>query len=141
MPRFAVPTLLFALLAAGCQNMPAPVDSATQSLVEKLASEYTDVVRLSVHAIPAGGDKLHAIASTSSDKRGMMSDPEDMRAVETGQTIVNPEGTGYDVTVPILQKNGAYTAAAGVTLKGEDRATAESTAKMIAGKIEAAMKM
>lgn len=141
MRRFALPSLLVTFFATGCQNMPATVDADTQTLVEQLAGENPDIVRLSVHAIPDGGDKMHAIASTAADKRGTMSDPEDMRAVESGETIVLEEGAGTDVTVPILQQNGAYTAAAGVTLKGNDREAAIATAKAIAGKIEAAMRM
>jgi hypothetical protein len=140
MRALALSLVLLFPLASGCATTANAVDPATQTLVEQLARENGDIERLSVHAVPAGGEGLYAIASTSAQKRGSRSDPEDHRAIETGEVVVLEEGGGVDITVPILQKGGVYTAAAGVTLRsGEDRDASIATAQSLAATIEAAM--
>lgn len=142
MIRVAVPVFLVVSILAACHSTGARVDPRMQSVVEDIARENANITRLSVHAKPDGADQLHAIASTSADKRGALSDPEDVRAIQSGEVVVIDEGPGIDVTVPILRSNGSYLAAAGVTLSDAagDRDAAIATARSIAGRLEAAMR-
>lgn len=138
--------LLSALLVvalAGCRSTAEAPSPKAQSLVESLAAQHSDIVRLTVHQQRADGSGYEAVASTSSAKLGKASDPEDLRAIETGETIVLEEPGALDVTVPICDcGDGKPCAAAGVTLKAEpgaDRAALEARAKEIAQAIEAGL--
>ena len=130
--------LMLALcLIVSCVSAPDPL---AQSLVESIASRNKDIVRLSVHAIPDGGTEYMAVASTSSEKLGKPSDPEDLQAVETGEIIVLDEPGGIDVTVPILRFEGEATAAAGVTVNADlGRDAAIQLAQEVAVQIEQGM--
>lgn len=131
--------LACAFVFAACQgtgNAPCP---DTQSVVADIASRHTDLLRLSVHATPPGGGAMCAIASTASERLGKASDAEDQRAIANGEVVVLEEPGAVDVTVPMLKKDGKFTAAAGVTLKGSDKQAAVTTAKIIASELEAAM--
>lgn len=130
---------LCGIFLASCSSAPAPCPD-TQAVVDSLARQHANVTRLSVHAVPPGGGDFCAIASTSDEKRGTKSDPEDLKAIQTGETVIRDENGSIDVTVPILMVEGKYTASAGVTLNSgvaQDAALAE--AKSIAAEIAAAM--
>jgi hypothetical protein len=133
-------SVLGVLFAASCASSPAP-SPETQAIVDSMMQQHPDVVRLSVHAVPPGGGEFRAIASSSSDKRGQKSDPEDLSSMQSGEVIVMDEPGAIDVTVPILMQNGKHTASAGVTIKAaagtRDAAVAE--AKSIANAIATAM--
>lgn len=113
------------------------LDPNAQSLVESIAGANDNVLRLSVHAIPAGETGYKAVASTSAAKLNKVSDPEDLKAIETGEIQVLDEPGGIDVTVPIGMQNGKHTVAAGVTLKaGMGREAAIAAAKAIASQLD-----
>jgi hypothetical protein len=127
-----------ALTLAACASHPAPCPD-TQAIVDSVMKTNPDIVRLTVHTTPPSGGAICAVASSLPSKRGAPSDPEDHRAIETGQKVVLKESGAVDVTVPILQKDGKYTAAAGVTLKsaaGTAEATLVSRAEAVARQIE-----
>ncbi|GAB4139273.1 MAG: hypothetical protein Fur0037_05400 [Planctomycetota bacterium] len=127
-----------ALMLAACRS--APPDPGLQSLVDSLMARHAAVARLSVHAPRAEGGRLITVASSACERWGKDSDPEDARAVATGEVIVLDEGALIDVTIPILMKNGKHTAAVGVTLRGTaDRDGAVAEAKAIANEVAAAM--
>ena len=130
--------LALGLFMGGCKTGPAHGDEI-QSIVADIAGKNTDIVRLTVHM--PHGDDLVAVASTSAEKRDKPSDPEDLRAIETGETVVLAEGENTDVTVPIRQRDGAFTAAVGVTLSGSDQAAATAKAKDIAASIDSLLTM
>lgn len=132
-------SVLFAfVLGLGACATTAP-DPNAQSIVESLASTHPAVVRLTLHAIPQGGTDYVAVASTSEAKLGRRSDPEDMRAMESGEVIVLDEAAGTDVTVPIRYKDGEYVAAVGVTIDGSmEREAAIAQGKAIAAAIDRA---
>jgi hypothetical protein len=124
-------------LLGSCASAPDP---KTQSLVDSLVGKHGNVVRLTVHAIPAGGTEYQAVASSLASKRGKASDPEDLKAMHEGEIVVLDEPGGIDVTVPILEKDGKHTAAAGVTLKNVmGREAAIVAAKAIAMEIDVAL--
>ncbi len=134
--------LLVPFAASACRSTCCEACDNAQATVEMVARENPAVTRLTVHCSPANGGSPMACASTSAAKRGKPSDPEDVKAMQTGQTIVLEEGTAIDVTVPILSKDGRYTAVAGVTLQ-PGTMTREQTltkAKDIAMAVEAGLK-
>lgn len=124
-------------LAACASNV---VDARMQSIVETLASEHQDVTRLTVHTKPDAATRMMAIASTSPAKRGKVSDPEDQRAVDSGEIVVLEEKGGIDVTVPMRHKSGVFYAAAGVTFKSSiGRDAAIKRGRAIAATLERAL--
>lgn len=143
--RLALPLLaLFA--ASSCQSTSTSewceACQGTQALVERVAAENPSVTRLTVHCTPANGGTAMACASTSSAKRGKPSDPEDLRAMQSGETVVLEEGSALDVTVPAMQAGGTYKGAIGVTLAtdGMTREQVVAKAKTIAMSVENGVK-
>lgn len=133
---------LIALGFTACQSTTAAPCADTQKVVDSVAAANPDVIRLTVHAVPPAGGEYCAIASTSADKRGKPSDPEDFDAMQTGQTVVRDEPGAIDVTVPVLQKAGKWTAAVGVTLKaesGDSRSQLTARGQQIAQAVAAQM--
>lgn len=133
---FALLTVVPACKSTGCCE--TCVDP--QAVVEQIAKEHPECTRLTVHCTPAGETAAIACASTAADKKGKPSDPEDLRAMQTGQTVVLDEAGALDVTVPICAKDGKHMAACGVTLKGagsRDQQIAAATA--IAKKVESSL--
>ena len=86
-------------------------------------------VTLQPACTPAGGSGPVACASTAPDKKGKPSDPEDIKAMQTGQTVVLDEAGATDVTVPIMQKDGKFAGACGVTLKSAGMTREQAVAK------------
>lgn len=143
MRSFSLSCLLFAAaLAAGCASNSACAckDSDAEAVVTRVAKENPGVARLTVHCKQADGSVI-ACASTAADKKGKPSDPEDVEAMAKGQPVVLDQASGLDVTVPILQKDGAYSAACGVTFadKGMAREAAVQQATAIAKAVEAGL--
>lgn len=129
------------LFAPACAvTGPAKCDDCAkaQSVVESVAKQHPDCVRLTVHCTMEGGTK--ACASTVADKIGKASDKEDLDAMRTGETIVLDEAGAIDVTVPINGKDGKYASACGVTMKaGTPRDQALAKATTIAKAVEAGL--
>lgn len=134
---------LLTLFAAACQSPPAAPCADTQAVVEAVAKEYPAVTRLTVHTTPPSGGTSVAVASTLAEKLGKPSDPEDLKAMKKGETVVIENTNELDVTVPICKKDGWFTAAAGVTFKtekGTDRRQLTELAQAIAKVVEDRMK-
>ncbi|MCA8954824.1 MAG: hypothetical protein KDC87_02050 [Planctomycetes bacterium] len=130
---------LATLTLVACATAPNP---KAQSLVESIARKNHDIVRLTVHTVPAGSSSCRVVASTLPSKLGKPSDKEDLDAISRGDVVVLDEPNAIDVTVPILLENGKATAAAGVTLKsamGRDAAVA--AARKIAAEIEQGLRL
>lgn len=130
---------LIALFAVSCKSTPKAPCTDTQTIVEAVAKDYPNVTRLTVHAVPPTGGGHVAVASTLAEKLGKPSDPEDLKAMKNGETVVIEETGGLDVTVPICSKEGKFTAAAGVTFKtekGSDQRQLVELAKAIAKVLE-----
>jgi len=119
-----LPLFLVALLAA-CSSMKGDVPYPdAQKVVDQVAAKHSNLIRLTLHAVPQGQTQCTQLASTMAERRGKPSDPEDLQAMKTGKRIVLEEPGAVDVTVPILMKGGKPTAIAGVTLRapaGSDR--------------------
>ena len=139
--RFVAVVVVSALVAAGCQSTAAPC-ADTQAVVESIADQHPDCVRLTVHSAPPSGGDWCVIASTNAEKLGKPSDKEDLDARGTGRTVVLDEPGAVDVTVPILLKDAKWGATCGVTVKAAEGANREqlvSKANTIAKEVEASM--
>ena len=109
--------IFFATLGlVGCAGAPEGEASA-QQIVERIAGKHADVVRLTLHAVPRGKTGLEMVASTAAARVGRPSDPEDAKAIETGEEVVLQEGDNLDVTIALADAAGKRTAATGVTLR------------------------
>jgi hypothetical protein len=134
--------LLFVTMLAACASMKAPYPAA-QDIVDGVAAKHPDLVRLTLHAVPADKTECTQVASTAKKRRGKPSDPEDLEAMKTGKHIVLDEPGAIDVTVPILRSRGKATAVTGVTLRAEegaDRAALVSKAHAIAEEVASAVR-
>ena len=132
---------LFFLVAGGlasCASTGACCDAANapQTVVDNVAKANPAVTRLTIHCADDGAMKV--CASTAADKLGKASDPEDKKALETGQEVVLEEKGALDVTLPICMKDGKATAVCGVTIKtdGMSREQAIAKAKEIAKAVD-----
>ncbi|MBE3070216.1 MAG: hypothetical protein IMZ66_08255 [Planctomycetes bacterium] len=158
--RTRIAVVLLALLAASCQPAPEPQPPeapppqsppspsaksdfpAAQALVDAAVAAHTDLVRLTIHAVPAGETQSRIIACNLAEKIGKPSAPEDLDAMKTGTMIVLKEGANLDVTAPIFDKRGRAIAAAGITLRIPGGATEEEMveeAKTIAAALTTAI--
>lgn len=135
---FLALTTVVACKSTGCCS-PDGTCPQSQAAVDKVAKENPGLVRLTVHCMMDG--KAAACASTSADKRGKPSDPEDLQAMQSGQTVAMEEGSALDVTVPILAKDGKFLGACGVTLPMQGMAREQVIAKAtgIAKAVEAGL--
>ena len=118
--RITAVLLLLALVS--CRAVPEDRDRfrQAQDLVEEIVGEHSNLVRLTIHAVPTGESTSRIIACNVIEKRGQISDPEDLAAMTTGKTVVLPEGDNLDVTAPIFDSAGRAIAATGITLAGSD---------------------
>ncbi len=134
-------------LMVGCgSEEPAKTDAApfaaAQAVIDQIASKHPDLQRLTLHAVPKGKDTCTQIASTMEARRGKPSDPEDLKALETGEEVTLEEDGALDLTVPIRMVDGKPTAVAGVTVameEGADRDAVVMKARAIAKALEAAI--
>jgi len=113
--------------------------AAAQKVVDGVAKRHPEVTRLTIHAVPAGKSGPIQLASTMAERRGKPSDPEDLKALSTGEQTVLDEKGALDVTVPILLTDGKPGAVAGVTLAvaaDSDRDALIAKAQAIAAEVE-----
>jgi len=112
----------FLSLLAACQSArdgycTGCASPETQAIVDAVAKDHPEVVRLTVHGKPASCDKYCAIASTLPEKVCKESDPEDLEAMVSGKIVVIEEVGGVDVTVPVLPKGARWESTVGVTFR------------------------
>lgn len=113
----ALATLVLVPVLA-CVAPPAEGHVQAQEVVVSMAAKHAEVVRLTLHVIPAGETELHVVASTLRSRLGTLSDPEDVVAFRGGLEIVLTEGDNTDVTLPIKNSAGKVVAVTGITVKG-----------------------
>jgi len=133
-------SILILGLASCSSTGPGPASyPEAQRIVEKVVAQHADVVRLTIHAVPARGDRSRVIASNVADKLDDWSDPEDIQAMETKKSVTLKEGGNLDYTLPVIDASGKAIAAVGVTVKGTDEAAMQASAKKVAGELSAAI--
>ncbi|MBK8978468.1 MAG: hypothetical protein IPM29_21430 [Planctomycetes bacterium] len=131
---------LLSLALAACESAPTMTDfPAAQQLVKSVQAAHSDLVRLTIHAVPTGGEKCQVIASTSADKLGQWSDQEDLDAMKTGEPIEMMEGADLDYTAPVKDAMGEVVAVVGVTVSGSDATAQKQSAQAIADEVSKAI--
>ena len=125
-----------ALWLAGCQATGCCADP--QAVVAETAGANAEVTRLTLHCVQDDGS-TKVCASTDSARVGNASDDEDLRAMQSGETIVLEEGDAIDVTIPLLQTEGKWTTVCGVTVQGMGKDEAVARAKVIAEAVKTAL--
>lgn len=139
MRRFVVLALV---VLSACGTFRRESFPEAQKLVGAVAQRYTEITRLTLHAVPTGETECRMLASTDQDRVGRVSDPEDLQAMRSGEEIVLDENGAIDVTVPVLPRQGVATAVVGVTLRhpeGRERAATIARAKEIARAVASAV--
>ena len=110
-----------------------------QILVDELAARHPDLVRIGMHVTPPQGSANRIIASNIAEKIGQKSDPEDLKAMASGEPVVLKEKENLDVTLPLHDAPGKVIGAIGLTFKlraGEKQEEAVRRARAMAGEIE-----
>jgi hypothetical protein len=110
-----------------------------QRLVDELAARYPELVRIGMHVTPPNKSDNIIIACNVSERIGQKSDPEDLKAMNSGQPVVLKEGENFDVTLPLHDAAGKVIGAIGLTftpLSGEQDRDAASRARAMAHEIE-----
>lgn len=95
-----------------------PINKFAQKLLERLALSYREIARISIHFTPKGSSDNIIIACTDEQKIGKLSDPEDLKVLVTGGTVLLKEGNNFDITMPIRDRQNKIIAVTGITLKG-----------------------
>jgi iron complex outermembrane receptor protein len=141
MNRRHAPWVFLALAACGSPPPTASYPEA-QSIVQQVAIENPDVVRLTIHAIATGTSRSRVIASTAAQRLGTWSDPEDLDVMKTGTPVMLEEGGNLDYTAPVTGAGGRTIATVGVTVAGAAGATEDARlarAKAVAAEVSAAV--
>jgi hypothetical protein len=110
-----------------------------QRLVDKLTTDHPDLLRVALHITPSKKSENLIIACNLPERIGRKSDPEDLKAMRTGQPILLKEGENFDVTLPLHDAAGRTIGAIGLTFKprpGEQNPVATRRARAMAGQIE-----
>lgn len=132
---------LVLLLLAACSAPGAQHDSfpEAQRIVEQVAARHTDVVRLTIHAVPSRSARNVIVATNVAAKLGAASDPEDIEAMTSKQAVVLKEGDHLDYTAPVIDAAGRAIAAVGVTVRGASETAMRTSAESIARELSAAI--
>jgi hypothetical protein len=124
---------------SGSASAPAPGKIYAQRLVDELAAAHGDLVRIGIHITPPNKWENLIIACNVPERIGQKSDPEDLRAMKSGQPVVLNEGENFDVTLPLHDAAGKTIGAIGLTFKpraNEQKAGAARRARAMAFEIE-----
>lgn len=137
--RRPAPILLLGLAACSSQSAAHSSFPEAQRIVEQVAARHADVVRLTVHAVPSQAKTSRVIASNVPAKIDDASDPEDIQAMETKQSVTLEEGDHLDYTAPVIDASGKAIAAVGITVKGTSEAAMRTSAEAIARELSSAL--
>jgi iron complex outermembrane receptor protein len=110
-----------------------------QKLVDDLAAKHADLVRIALHLMPPNGSENIIVACNIAARVGRKSDPEDLRAMQTGKPVVLKEEGNFDVTLPLHTASGRTIGAIGLTFKpkgNEHGAAAAARAEKMAAEVE-----
>lgn len=113
--------------------------TVAQKLIDDLAAKHPDLVRIGLHLTPPNRRDNIIVACNISTRIGQKSDPEDLKAMQTGQPVVLREEGNFDVTLPSHTASGEVIGAIGLTFKphgGERESSAAERAKKMAAEVE-----
>jgi iron complex outermembrane receptor protein len=107
--------------------------------VDELTRKHSDLVRVGLHVTPPSGSENIIVACNVTERIGKKSDPEDLKAMQTGKPIVLKEEGNFDVTLPLHTVSGKLIGALGLTFKphgDEQEATAIERVKQMVSELE-----
>ena len=110
-----------------------------QKLVDELAAEHPDLVRIGLHVTPPNRTDNIIVACNIAARIGRKSDPEDLKTMQTGKPVVLKEEGNFDVTLPLHTAAGKVIGAIGLTFKprdNEQESFAAERAKKMAAEVE-----
>jgi hypothetical protein len=110
-----------------------------QKLVDDLVAKHPDLVRVGLHLTPPNRTDNMIVACNVAARIGRKSDPEDLKAMQTGKPVVLKEGGDFDVTLPLHTASGKVIGAIGLTFKprdNEQESVAAERAKKMAAEVE-----
>jgi hypothetical protein len=98
-----------------------------QRLVEETLPKHPEVTGLEISAITKAGCKT--IAATDPKDLEEKCDKDELQPLQTGEPFVDQERDGFDVTLPLHDKNGQIIAAVGLDFKAASGQTKASVLK------------
>ncbi len=110
-----------------------------QKLVDDLVAKHPDLVRVGLHLTPPDRTDNMIVACNVAARIGRKSDPEDLKAMQTGKPVVLKEEGNFDVTLPLHTASGKVIGAIGLTFKpqgDEQESAAAGRAKKMAAEVE-----
>ncbi len=110
-----------------------------QKLVDELAAKHPDLVRIGLHLTPPNSSDNIIVACNIAARIGQKSEPEDLKAMQTGKPVVLKEEGNFDVTLPLHTASGRVIGAIGLTFKpegNEQESAAAERAKKMAAEVE-----
>jgi len=110
-----------------------------QKLVDELAARHPELIRIGLHLTPPDRLDNIIVACNIAARVGQKSDPEDLKAMHTGQPVVLKEQGNFDVTLPLHNAFGKVIGAIGLTFEpqgDEPESRAAERAKKIAAEVE-----
>jgi hypothetical protein len=110
-----------------------------QRLVEELAARHPELVRIGMHVTPPGKPDNVIIACNMPERIGQKSDPEDLKAITTGEPVALKEDNKFDVTLPLHDAAGKIIGAIGLTFSpraGERQMDAVRRSRAMAREVE-----
>ena len=123
----------------GAKSSLATKTTVAQALVDQLVTRHPELVRIGLHVSPPNSPHNIVVASNIPAKVGQMSDPEDLKALNSGKPVVLKEGENFDVTLPLHDSTGKLIGAIGLTFrpqKGEQESDAIRRARATARELE-----
>ncbi len=110
-----------------------------QKLVDELVAKHPELVRIGLHLTPPNHADNIIVACNIAARIGQKSDPEDLKAMQTGKAVVLKEEGNFDVTLPLHAASGKVIGAIGLTFKphGTEReSSAAERARKMAAELE-----
>ncbi len=123
----------------GAKSSASQGKIVAQKLVDELAAKHPDLVRIGLHLTPPNRADNIIVACNIAARIGQKSDPEDLKAMQTGKPVVLKEEGNFDVTLPLHTASGKVIGAIGLTFKpqgNEQESAAAERAKKMAAEVE-----
>ncbi len=124
---------------AGSTSSTSTGKILAQKLVDDLAAKHPDLVRIGLHLTPPNRRDNIIVACNIAARIGQQSDPEDLKAMQTGKPIVLKEEGNFDITLPLHTASGKVIGAIGLTFKpdgNEQESSAAERARKMAAEVE-----
>jgi hypothetical protein len=125
------------------QSSRAPGKIMAQKLVDDLVAAHPDLVRVGLHLTPPNHTENMIVACNVVERIGRKSDPEDLKAMQSGKPVVLKEGGNFDITLPLHNASGKVIGTIGLTFKPQGNvqdSAAVGHARTLAAEVEKQIK-